>query len=503
MCDASRSLRGALVLACASCWLSSPLEAAEGCASSRPDVVGSLSQAQSGTAEPRALPNVAPDPSYIEVPDNPALPRVLLIGDSISMDYTIPVRRMLQEVANVHRIPMNGSTTKVGLKFLSLWLGDRKWDVIHFNWGLHDLTVMPDGSFQVSPDEYSKNVRMLVDQLKTTGASLIWATTTPVPEAPISELHRRRIDAPIYNSVALAIMKDNDIMIDDLYGFALPRLKEIQKPANVHFTDDGSAMLAQSVAASIRAALQTRQEFKQRGTAHAATTDSETTAPHPKSLQEAQAWIDHLWNLQRDWPELAQYREANAQDGQPGGGEQRVVFIGDSITAGWNLKQSFPGKPYLNRGISGQTTPQMLVRFRPDVIELTPRVSVILAGTNDIAGSTGPTTLEAIEKNYASMADLAAANKVAVIFSSLLPIHDRGAQRATLQRSPAKIRALNDWLRQYCAEHQLTYLDYYGDMVGADGMLRAELSEDGVHPNAAGYAVMVPLAEQAIQSALR
>jgi lysophospholipase L1-like esterase len=298
-------------------------------------------------------------------------------------------------------------------------------------------------------------------------------------------------------------MKENGITIDDLYGFALPRLHEIQKPANVHFTDDGAEVLAQPVAVSVRAALQTREAHKQSRVAQSAHSEQETTVPHPKSLQEAQAWIDHLWNLQRDWPELAHYRDANARDGQPKRGEQRVVFIGDSITAGWKLEHSFPSKPYLNRGIDGQTTPQMLVRFRADVIELAPRVAVILAGTNDIAGNTGPTTLEAIEQNYASMADLAAANNIAVIFSSVLPIHDHGAQRATLRRSPAKIGALNDWLRHYCAERRLVYLDYHGHMVAVDGMLRAELSDDGVHPNTAGYAVTAPLAEMAIHRALR
>jgi lysophospholipase L1-like esterase len=145
----------------------------------------------------------------------------------------------------------------------------------------------------------------------------------------------------------------------------------------------------------------------------------------------------------------------------------------------------------------------MLVRFRADVIDLAPQVVVILAGTNDIGGSTGPTTLEAIEHNYASMADLAARNSIVAVFSSLLPIHDHGVERATLRRSPEKIRALNAWLRHYCTDRHLIYLDYYSHMVAADDMLRAELSDDGVHPNAAGYTIMAPFAEQAIQRALR
>lgn len=238
------------------------------------------------------------------------------------------------------------------------------------------------------------------------------------------------------------------------------------------------------------------------GTPGLSKVETETTAPHPKSLQDAQAWIDKLWYMQRDWPQLAQYREANIRVGRPKPSEQRVIFLGDSITAFWDLAHWFPGKPYLNRGIDGQTTSQMLVRFRADVIDLAPRVVVILAGTNDIAGSTGPTTLEAIEQNYASMADLAARNGIAVVFSSVLPIHDHGLERATLRRSPKKIRALDEWLLWYCHEQHHTYLDYYSHTVAADDMLRPEFSDDGVHPNSAGYGAMAPLADQAIQHAL-
>lgn len=175
---------------------------------------------------------------------------------------TISVRRLLQGIANVHRIPMNGSTTEVGIKYLSTWLGDKKWDVIHFNWGLHDLTVMPDGSFQVPLDKYKENLRVLVKQLKQTGATLVWATTTPVPDAPLAYLHRRSADAPAYNAVAHQVMDENGVAIDDLYSFALPRLKEIQKPANVHYTEHGAEVLAESVAASIRTSLQKSETRK-------------------------------------------------------------------------------------------------------------------------------------------------------------------------------------------------------------------------------------------------
>jgi lysophospholipase L1-like esterase len=226
-------------------------------------------------------------------------------------------------------------------------------------------------------------------------------------------------------------------------------------------------------------------------------------APQPTSLKDAQAWIDHLWYLQRDWPQLARYREANREVGAPKRGEKRAVFIGDSITDLWDLKRALPGKPYLNRGIDGQTTPQMLGRFRPDVIELSPRVVVVLAGTNDIGGSTGPMTLEDTERNFESMGDLAARNGIAVVFSSVLPVHDHGAEKIATRRPPEKIRALNQWLSRYCAANHFIYLDYYNHMIGADGMLRAELSDDGLHPNAAGYAVMAPLAENAIRTALQ
>ena len=207
----------------------------------------------------------APDPSLVDMPDDSALPRVLLIGDSISMDYTVSVRRLLDGRANVHRVPMNGSTTVVGLENLSAWLGDKKWDVIHFNWGLHDLTVLlgqgglkNDGSHLVPLDQYQKNLEELVKRLKLTGATLVWATTTPVPSADVAILYRKSSDAIAYNAVAQKIMEENGIAIDDLYSFALPRLGTIQKPANVHFTDAGSEELAKEVAASILVALKGR-----------------------------------------------------------------------------------------------------------------------------------------------------------------------------------------------------------------------------------------------------
>jgi lysophospholipase L1-like esterase len=213
----------------------------------------------------------------------------------------------------------------------------------------------------------------------------------------------------------------------------------------------------------------------------------------------------------KDWPQLTRYHDDNTKLNPPGKNEQRVVFIGDSITDGWdapNMGGFFPGKPYVNRGISGQTTPQMLIRFRPDVLDLKPRVVVILAGTNDLAGNTGPTTLGAIEGNLTSMAELARANGIRVVFASLLPVSDYETRDGkpivqTVRRPPDQIIALNNWMKDYVAKNHLVYLDYFSAMVDGKGFLKDELSDDGLHPNAAGYAVMNPLAEAAIEDSLK
>lgn len=208
--------------------------------------------------------------------------------------------------------------------------------------------------------------------------------------------------------------------------------------------------------------------------------------------------------LRDDFGELRRYRDANAALKAPAAGEKRVVFFGDSITDIWPLAKSFPGKPYIGRGIGGQTTRQMLVRFRADVINLQPVAVVILAGTNDIAGNTGPMSLEEIEGNYTSLAELARANHIRVVMSSVLPIHHYTPKSENFfaQRSPEKILALNRWMKNYCATNGCVYLDYFSPMVDGMGMLKKELAEDGLHPNADGYAIMAPLAEAAIQKAL-
>ena len=202
-----------------------------------------------------------------------------------------------------------------------------------------------------------------------------------------------------------------------------------------------------------------------------------------------------------DWPNLGRYRDDNARIAALAPDRNRVVFIGDSITDLWSqVGKLFQEKPYINRGIGGQTTPQILLRFRQDVIALKPRVVAILAGTNDIAGNTGPSTPGMTEDNIASMVDLAHAHGIRVILASITPAFDYPWKPGM---EPAeKIVAINRWIRDYASTHGCVYLDYFSAMADSRNGMKAEYSEDGVHPNAAGYAVMEPLAEKAISSAL-
>ena len=204
----------------------------------------------------------------------------------------------------------------------------------------------------------------------------------------------------------------------------------------------------------------------------------------------------------QDWPNLERFRKENAALGLPSKGENRVIFMGNSITQGWieARPEFFANRPYINRGISGQTTPQMLVRFRQDVIDLHPKVVVILAGTNDIAGNTGPSTLEMIEDNLASMADLAQANDIHVVLSSVLPAYDYPWKPGI---KPAdKIVTLNVWIKQYCDKKGFIYLDYFSSMADDRNGMKAALTKDGVHANLEGYKVMEPMVEAAIQKAM-
>jgi acyl-CoA thioesterase-1 len=250
---------------------------------------------------------------------------------------------------------------------------------------------------------------------------------------------------------------------------------------------------------------------------------SQVTAP-PASVQNtkpadpAEAYWEQLTPYQKsqvermyiDWAYLAKFRDADKALPPPAAGERRVVFMGDSITEGWGMKATatspgrgefFPGKPYINRGISGQTTPQMLLRFRQDVIDLKPAVVVLLAGTNDIAENTGKMTLSETEGNIESMSQLAWANGIRPVLCSVLPASDFQWHKG-LEPAP-KIRALNARIKEYAANHGFVYVDYYSAMVNSEGGLKAELSPDGVHPNKDGYEIMAPLAEAGIAEALK
>jgi lysophospholipase L1-like esterase len=227
----------------------------------------------------------------------------------------------------------------------------------------------------------------------------------------------------------------------------------------------------------------------------------EKLTPYQKSQ------VERMYN---DWAYLAKFREADKELPPPAAGEVRVAFLGDSITEAWGMKATatspgrgefFPGKPYVNRGISGQTTPQMLVRFRQDVIELKPRVVVLLAGTNDIAENTGKMTLQEIENNIESMSELARANGIRLVLCSVLPASDFHWHKG-LEPAP-KIKALNALIKEYAAKNDFVYVDYYSPMANSEGGLKPELSPDGVHPNKAGYEIMAPLAEAGIAEALK
>ncbi|MFW6162948.1 MAG: SGNH/GDSL hydrolase family protein [Planctomycetota bacterium] len=223
-------------------------------------LVGLATVAASGGA--RKPGKRRPRPAFQPVEDVQGLPRVLLLGDSISIGYTVPVRELLGGKANVHRPAANCGPTTRGLQHLDAWLGTGKWDVIHFNWGLHDLkyispkgglTAVDKGKQQVPIDQYEANLERLVERLKKTGATLIWASTTPVPEGAKGRVPGDEVK---YNAVAKKVMDKHEVATDGLYAFAKPRLDNIQRPANVHFTPDGSKALAAQVAKSILAALQ-------------------------------------------------------------------------------------------------------------------------------------------------------------------------------------------------------------------------------------------------------
>jgi lysophospholipase L1-like esterase len=223
----------------------------------------------------------------------------------------------------------------------------------------------------------------------------------------------------------------------------------------------------------------------------------------PQAAPTSEAERQRALQRKEDWPWLGRFREADLKLGAPAAGENRVVFMGDSITEGWHIEGPggyFPGKPYFNRGISGQTTPQMLLRFRQDVIDLKPKVVVILGGTNDIAGNTGPETVEEIEGYIQSMTELATASNIKVVLCSITPAFDY-PWKPGMEPAP-KILAVNAWMKGLAADKGFVYVDYHAAMKDARDGLPAALSHDGVHPTAAGYAVMAPLVQAGIDKAL-
>jgi lysophospholipase L1-like esterase len=211
----------------------------------------------------------------------------------------------------------------------------------------------------------------------------------------------------------------------------------------------------------------------------------------------AQSLADQLL----DWNQLGRYHEENLRLQSQPADSTRVVFLGDSITDMWRLAQYFPGKPYVNRGISGQTTSQMLVRMYRDVINLHPSVVVILAGTNDIARNTGPQSADMIEDNFRAIAELAQVHNIRIVLCSITPVSDYTIRKQTLQRPPGDVLLLNDWLKKFADQTHAIYADYYAALVDAEGYLKEGYSMDGLHPNDKGYALMAPIVQAAIEKA--
>ena len=213
--------------------------------------------------------------------------------------------------------------------------------------------------------------------------------------------------------------------------------------------------------------------------------------------------LSSLFSNAQDWANLKRYQTENLELKTPLKGEKRVVFMGNSITQGWKEKhpEFFTQNPYIDRGISGQTTPQMLIRFRQDVIALQPKVVVILAGTNDIAGNTGPSTLEMIMDNIASMAEIAAGNKIKVVICSVLPAYDYPWRKG--MEPNIKIPKLNEMIKAYATQKGFVYLDYFSAMNDGNNGMKAEYTTDGVHCSSKGYDLMESMVQPAIQKALK
>ncbi|HQU84020.1 MAG TPA: SGNH/GDSL hydrolase family protein [Pyrinomonadaceae bacterium] len=241
----------------------------------------------------------------------------------------------------------------------------------------------------------------------------------------------------------------------------------------------------------------------------AVSTFAQTPTPTPDALTLEKQRADRLQARYNDFANLARYEKANSEVKPPEKGENRVVFLGDSITDFWKLAEYFPNQPYINRGISGQTTPQMLLRMQPDVVAHKPKVLVFFAGTNDISANTGVESNEFIQGNIRSIVEIAHANGINVVLASIMPVSDYNKNSKgeaiirTVQRPPARILELNKWIKSYCDEKGLVYLDYFSATVDDKGFLKAELANDGLHPNEQGYKIMQKLVAEAIAKALK
>jgi lysophospholipase L1-like esterase len=246
--------------------------------------------------------------------------------------------------------------------------------------------------------------------------------------------------------------------------------------------------------------------------AAAAVPDHYQSSPERQSFAEDRHYnhweadyLTKLWSaMHRDFGERYLYAPADRALPPPKAGEKRVVFMGDSITDLWDLATFFPGKPYINRGIGGQVTAQMVLRFQQDVVDLKPAAVVIFAGINDLHGALQRESDEGIESNWQAMADMAQAHHIKVVFASIMPVNNYtdNARDMLVDRDPKRIRALNAWLQSFCRQRGFQYADYYTASVNGDGLLRAELTRDGLHPLASGYALMAPVAQAAIDRAL-
>lgn len=266
-----------------------------------------------------------------------------------------------------------------------------------------------------------------------------------------------------------------------------------------------SAVVSAGLLVSARVLAQGAENRQTNKTLATERTAAVATVPcNPQQPPQTLAQKAHAEQMKNDWPWLGRYRQADLELGTPAPGEDRVVFMGASITERWKItgpRGFFPGKPYINRGISGQTSPQMLLRFRQDVIDLQPKAVVVLIGTNDVAGMTGPITAQQTEENVESMADLATANGIRVVLCAMLPSSNI-PWKPDVDPAP-KIVALNEWLKAYAASKGYVYVDYYSPMKDEQGGLPVALSKDGVHPTEAGYAIMAPLVEAGIEKALK